>query len=430
MNDVEKLLHAEKNRTDEIKAPADFELRLRGALEMEANKKPPRIPTIWKLATVSVLLLSLIGYQFNAFAYYGKKILGFDEVLNGTLKELNEKGMGQAINKTYHLGEGTTLTLNGLMADDNRLIVYYTINSPSGADVAYDHQFNPDKITGFFTNSRFEGGHAQISEDRTEWKGQLDFEPVSPFAKNLTLHFYEHGPNGRLIEKQIPVPFDPNKAMQSEQTFKLNKTIKVDKGKITFKSIVASPTLTVIRGTASVSNYDRVPDGLGGIELLANGKPVSRQGSGAKTTFKRFMEFDIRYDSLPEELESLEIHVKEFAGYKTVEDQVPLENIPNEPVDISGEKLWLKEWETPPEGYALTIATEDKIMLDEVYILSEDEKIPLRTTVNQSMAKIEDGILLKERTLLFDAKEAPQFLYIGGFHYMKKYDEKVSIPID
>ena len=50
-----------------------------------------------------------MGTQYNAFAFYGKKLLGFDEVINSTLKELNEQGMGQIVEKKTKLEDGTEL---------------------------------------------------------------------------------------------------------------------------------------------------------------------------------------------------------------------------------------------------------------------------------------------------------------------------------
>ncbi|MNL83869.1 hypothetical protein D3C87_2116400 [compost metagenome] len=56
-----------------------------------------------------MLLVTVIsGQNYNAFAYYGKQLFGFDELLNGTtLQQLNEKGMGQNVNKKTTLVDGT-----------------------------------------------------------------------------------------------------------------------------------------------------------------------------------------------------------------------------------------------------------------------------------------------------------------------------------
>ncbi len=59
-------------------------------------------------------------------AYYSKKILGVDPVLNGTLKQLNEEGLGQPVDETITLTNETKFTVNGVMTDENQLILFYT----------------------------------------------------------------------------------------------------------------------------------------------------------------------------------------------------------------------------------------------------------------------------------------------------------------
>ncbi|HBQ26988.1 MAG TPA: hypothetical protein DD791_11390 [Syntrophomonas sp.] len=50
----------------------------------------------------------------------------------GALKQLNQLGKGQSINKSYTYKNGIILSLDGIMLDDNQLLVYYTINNPEG----------------------------------------------------------------------------------------------------------------------------------------------------------------------------------------------------------------------------------------------------------------------------------------------------------
>ncbi len=200
--------------------------------------------------------------------------------------------------------------------------------------------FNPSKITGLFTKSNFEGGMGQENEDRTEFKGMMDFEPPSPFAKKLTLHYWQHLNNGQMNEGEISFPYDPNKAMQTEIKQSINKTVKVDKGTIYFDSIVASPTLTVIKGSLRVENFGRLDLALHGIELLANGKSVEIKGSGSGSSLKG-RSFEVRFDALPSNLESLELNVKEFVGYKKLNQTIALDDITDEAIGIGGAELWI-----------------------------------------------------------------------------------------
>ncbi|WP_342431628.1 DUF4179 domain-containing protein [Neobacillus sp. FSL H8-0543] len=426
MTNIEKRLEDEKKRIDAIETPLELEVRLRKALDTTRN--PSRRPVIWKTLTVAMLLFLFVGYHFNAFAYYGKQILGFDDLITGTLKDLNNAGKGQRIEKSFMLDDETKLTINGVMTDANRMIVYYTVTDPNGLQDTFSDSFNPNKITGMFTSSNFEGSNGQISDDGTELKGMMDFEPPSPFAKKLTLHYWQYIGNNQMQQEKISFTYDPNKAMQTEIKQSINKTVKVDKGTIHFDSIVASPTLTVIKGSLKVENFDRLDLALHGIELLANGKSVEIKGSGSRSSLKG-SKFEVRFDALPTNLDSLELIVKEFVGYKKLNQTIALDYITGEAIDIGGAELWMKTVTLTSKGIEIKIATEDTVLLDKVSIGEQSNITPLETTINQQDSKEEDGKIIKERTLVFDTTEMPEHLKIGGIHYMKKYDKKVQIPI-
>ena len=66
-------------------------------------------------------------------------------------------------------------------------------------------------------------------------------------------------------------------------------------------------------------------------ELIANGTPIEILGSGSRSSL-RGRKFDIRYDSLPDQLESLEIVMKEFVGYEMLEVKITLASIGDEPI--------------------------------------------------------------------------------------------------
>jgi hypothetical protein len=426
MSDIEKRLEEEKMRIDAIETPLDLEDRLRQALL--STRKPSRRPVIWKTLTVAMVLFLLVGYHFNALAYYGKQILGFDEVITGTLKDLNEAGEGQNINEQYQLGNGVELTINGIMTDANRMIVYYTVKDPKGLKDTFSDIFNPSKITGMFTSSFFEGSSGELSDDGTELKGMMDFEPPSPFAKKLTLHYWQYMTNGQTNEGKISFPYDPNKAMQTQIKQSINKTVKVDKGTIHFDSIVASPTLTVIKGSLRVENFDRLHLALHGIELLANGKSVEIKGSGSRSSLKG-RTFEVQFDALPSNLESLEINVKDFIGYKNLNKTITLEKKTDQSIDIGGANLWIKNVSLTSNGIEVTIVTEETVLLDEVSIGDKTDKTPLETTINQQETKEMGGKVIKKRTLLFDTTKMPELLNIGGMHYIKNYDKKIQIPM-
>lgn len=430
MNNVEKRLAEEKKRMDSITAPEELEMRLRNALNTTAPRRKRKTP-IWMVAAAALFLMCFVGYHYNAFAFYGKKLFGFDEMMDShTLKKLNDEGMGQIVEKRIKLKDGTTFVINGLMADANQLVMYYTLTNPNGIK---DYDNNPfplrfSKITGFSTNSNAVSGTTLANNDHTEIKGTMSFEPVSPFAKKLTLHFGQYIQNGLVTEESISFPYAPNKAMQTTIKQSVKKTVKVDKGSITFDSLKATPTMTVIDGSLNVKNFDRVPGALHRIELIANGTPIDSIGGSNQSSIWG-EKFEIHYDALPKQLNSLELVVKEFVGYQKLGKKLSLASINDEPIMLDQKELWVKNVSMTSQSVEITIATDDDVMLDGVSIKTQNEVTPLKTIRGQSHTYQEEGRELKERTLLFETKTKPEYLLIEGMNYMKTYNHVIDIPV-
>lgn len=428
MNNVEKQLADEKKRIDSITAPEELEMRLRNALQATAPKRRKRISPIWKIAVAALLITVVISSNYNAFAYYSKQLLGYDELINDTLKELNDAGKGQIVDKFSTLADGTKLIIDGIMSDENQLIMYYRITNPNGLDKDTYDQLRFERLSGFLTNSMWESGTSIMNEDQTEMRGTLTFKPVSPLAKKLTLTYSEKSYSSQITGGSITFAYNPHEAMQTELKKSIKKKLQVDRGTITFKTITATPTMTMIEGKLDVKNFDRVPSAFQGIELIANGSPIENLGSGTSTSMSGTT-FDIHYESLPEHLDSLELVMKEFVGYMKLGQEVSLASISNEPISLNGEELWVKDVSITSRGVEITIDTEDDVMLDGVSIGTHKEIIPLKTTVNQSYIEYSDGRLLKERTLLFESTIVPEKIVIEGMHYMKTYNYTINIPV-
>ncbi|QTD39484.1 DUF4179 domain-containing protein [Sporosarcina sp. Te-1] len=422
MNEIEKHLAEEKKKMEQITAPAELEGRLWQALDAATVKK--KLKPKWPLAVAAFLLVCLIGYNYNGLAYYGKKIIGFDELMSGTLTELNDKGMGQTVGKKVLLEDGTELTVDGIMTDANQLILYYTLSN-----VKEMEGITFGKITGFLTDSNQGAGTLTFNEKQSEIKGQLFFDPVSPFAKKLTLEATKLAEDGQTITGIISFPYDPNQAMQTELQQKLMKTVKVDKGTITFKTITATPTVTIIKGTVDVQNIDRVQLPFKQVQLLVNGKPVEQIGSGISTSIGG-TKFELSFESLPQKVDSLGLVVKEFVGYTNVDETIPLHPIQDQAFQLEGKDLWVKEVEKTEDGVQITIASDEDVLLDGVTIDGKGGEVPLKTTIRQDYKELDDGRVVKERTLLFSTDIVPDTLSIKGMHHRKSVDEVVEILVE
>lgn len=425
MKTGDELFDEAKKQIEEIHAPDELESRLRRALQSVPVRKK-KSPSFLLTAAAAIFLIGIVTFQYDALAYYGKVLLGFDELSSGTLNDLNEKGYGQIIEKEAVLSDGTKLTINGAMADENQFVLYYTMANESG--LRSDADLSPARISGLFTQSQAESGTSQLNDDATELKGILFFEPVSPFSNDLTLHFSEQMENGSLKESALTFPYHPNKALQTSLKKPIRKTLRVDKGSITFSSIKASPTMTAIEGKLDDENFDRADFALEGIELKADGKNVPLTGGGTSTSLFG-TSFDIRYDALPDTVETLTIVMKTFTSYELLNRKIPLSEA-DELQILPGEKeLLIKNVAATSHGTEVTVTTDQDVMLEGVSLTDhQGRSVPLETTVNQSYTQ-KNGKGLKERTLIFNTSAKPHYLVVEEMHYLKTYDEKIEIPV-
>lgn len=421
MTELEKQLAEEKVRLDGMKAPDELEDRLRMALDKVPQRKRKAAPK-WVAAIAALLFLSIVGYNYNAFAYYGKKLLGFEDIMTGTLSDLNEAGLGQSIDATVRLQDGSQLQLEGMYSDKSQFVLYYTFTNPEGVDLNPPYSFW--NITGALTKSFAVSGTWSLNDEETKLTGMQSFDAVSPFAKNLTLHLLEEVEEGQAMkEHEISFPFNPNEAMETEWKQSIKKTIQVDQGTIRFDAITATPSRTTVTGKLKVDNYDRYPYAFDGIELLADGEPIENQGAGVSSSWKGST-FDLNFDALPEGVKDLELVVSTFVGYMDVDVTVPLVDLNEDPVLIHEKELFVRKVEKTEKGIQVTIATADDVLLEGVSIQAGDRSVPLKTLLRQDHTND-----YKERILLFESDEMPDALHIEGMHFKKSYGDSIKMNV-
>ncbi|MDW0110909.1 DUF4179 domain-containing protein [Sporosarcina aquimarina] len=418
MNELEKQLEVEKERLERSKAPEELGERLRQALEQTPSRRKNKMPK-WVAGVAALLFLFIVSYNYNALAYYGNKLLGYDELMTETLAQLNEQGSGQPIEKKITLLDGTELYLDGLLTDENQSILYYTVKNPNG--ISEESYF--DSLHGLWTKAHATNGTYSVNEAGTEIKGIQAFEAVNPFTKELTL---EYRNNENAEQGKITFPYNPKQAMQTELKQPIRKKVHVDQGNIRFDSITATPSRTTIKGKVNVDNFDRIQLGGSGIHLLANGKPVDMTGSSSKSAIFG-SSIELYYDRLPTDIEALEVVVDKFVGYESLNESILLSGENEQTETIHGQELIISKIEKTTEGIQLKIATEQNILLDGVSIKSKGKSIPLHTTLRADLVDYGNEEPYNERVLLFKSDELPDTLMIEGMHYAKSYGKHIQI---
>ncbi|MGO4548636.1 DUF4179 domain-containing protein [Paenibacillus sp. 2TAB23] len=436
MKTIEERLQEHKQTLNIVQAPSKLEGRLRYALEQVPTKKRKRNKAMtWAASSAAALLLIVGTYQYPAFAYYGGKLLNKIELSSLSFSEVAEQGYGQTVNKSKTLDDGTVISINGVIADDNGMLMYYTIDRPAGSVFKDDSTFRygVGNMHGFLTNSNpKEGSGGNLTDDMTHFDGVYKFEPVSPFARTLTVAFSERLENGEVASYPISFKFDANKAMNSLLKEDISKSVAVDQGKVYYESITASPTSTVVKGHYEMDNeeFPRFP---GKTKLYVNGTEVKSWGMQSSRDGKKGIPgFELEFDVLPtDKLETIELVLENFGGYQKVEEPISLASPSDLSIKIGDEKLWIRSVTKTDTGYDIVIARKQFTFVEteNLSVQAGGIKVPVSTISTPRPWDLKNGNILWEQTYSFNTMEEPEQLLMDGFHYIKTYDKTILIPV-
>jgi hypothetical protein len=435
MKTIEEKLQEHKQSMSTVKAPFDLEGRLRNALENVPVKQRNKNRAVTWIASSAAALLMIFGaYHYPAFAYYGGKLFNTTELSSLSFAELTEHGYGQTVNQSKTLDDGTVITINGVIADDNGLLMYYTIDRPPGSifDNNGSFRYGVNKIQGFLTDSSPKEGSGNHSKDETHFEGVYKFDPVSPFSRTLTVTFSERLDNGERASYPISFKFEANKAMKSLLKQDISKSVSVDQGTVYYDSITASPTSTIVKGHYKME-YEGYPRFAGTTKLYVNGTEVKSWGMrGDRFTEEGIPGFELQFDVLPtDKVKTVELVLKDFPGYQKVDQAISLASPSDKSIKIGNEKLWIRSVTKSDAGYDIVIARKQFTILDRdnLSVQAGDAVVPVSSISESRPWDLKNGNILWEQTYSFNTKEKPEHLLLDGFHYIKTYDKVVSIPV-
>lgn len=438
MKKLDELLQARGQEMEQLKVPDELEERLRKALEK--HRRPARgrkwgVNVKKAVFAASLLLCLLVGYNFKSLAFYGKQLFGYDEIMSDTLKSLNELGKGQPVGKSHVFGNGASLLLDGVMVDDNQLVLFYTLRDPSGD--AENIDLNPGMhIKGLVSRYLFRSSYGIINDDKTEVHYVASFDAPHFYEKDLALHFalqmkegYEAG--------EVPFQLDRNKAMGHTLKKNLNETIRAGRTDIRFESILASPTKTVVKGSVQ-KTLELVWDQLRGerlrpvdigFELYVDGKPLSRQG-GSMSTDMKGIRFSAGFDPLPPGLKRLQLQVTGFTADYDVEGEFALrQDMAEQTVKIGKQDITIHSVTESRGDTYVTLSTEESVVLTRVYLATDVGRRKLQETVSDRYTKTGDGTVIHTRTLHFKGAGRELKLRVERMTYREAFDRVIEIPV-
>jgi hypothetical protein len=433
MSKVEEMLMEKKQMLDQIEIPVQLEERLRNKLQYLPERRTPKLHLIMKIAAACILVL-LLATQTNTMANYGRHMLGYDRIMNGTLRHLDQLGKGQVINQSFDFKNGVRVTLDAIMLDENQLLAFYTLKG-NGAEL--DH-FHSNSIKGKFATYHPRSGTGEMNKEKTEIKWIESFEPPRFYEKKLSFHFAWLNAETGNESGAITFTLDRNQAMGHTLKKNLNQSIAIAGHRIRLESILASPTTTVVKGVIQYP-WELALDQLKGerirpkevtMQLLANGQEITKQG-GSMGTDASGIRFHHDYDALPTKLDKLQIQVTGFLADHDVKQKVDLDKDAfDKQIDILGQNILLKELKESNGDTYLTISTEDSIVLTSVQMIMDGKTIRLEETLADTEEKNLDGSIIHSRTLHFKGTGQKLQLYIERMTYAEKCNETINIPLD
>ncbi|SFS67379.1 DUF4179 domain-containing protein [Paenibacillus sp. BC26] len=436
MNTIEEKFNHHKENLNQIKAPSEMEDRLRQALyRVPAKKRKLKRALSWSLSAAAALLLFILTYQYPAFAYYGGKLLNRSELTSLSFSEVADRGYGQTIGKSTTLKDGTVITVNGVIADDNEFLMYYTIDLPEGKTFKIEDssRFGINKVTGFLTDSNTTEGGSGYNKDRTQLQGVQKFEPVSPFSRTLKVEFFEWLDIGKTKVYPISFKFEANKAMKSILRAEIATSVPVDEGMVVYDSITASPTSTVIKGHYEM-NDGEPPRYPGTMKLMVNGVEVNSWGMRSSASREKgITNFELGYDVLPtDKIETIDIVLESFTGYQKVTEPISLTSPSDRSIRINTEKLFIRSVTKTASGYDIVIAKAQFTQLDtdRLFVQAGGKRIPVDAISKARPWDLGNNNVFWEQTYSVTTRDKPEFLLLTGFHYIKPYKKTISIPID
>jgi len=428
MKDFEELLNSKREETLMVEAPEEMEECMRSAL----NKRKKHVSR--SAIAAALIAVLLFAYSFDGLAYYGKKFIGYDNVAHGSLKNLNDEGRGQEINKSCSFSNGIEVTLDGILFDDNELVAFYKIKSKSEKlDYSKHNLFM--FIDGIKPRKYLQkGGEGELIDD---YNGVW----ITSFGAPA---FYEKWMNLNLLlrvgntteEKSISFTLDRNKAMKKTVEKKLDAKVRVGDYEVYFDKLTASSLSTYVNGEMKVLTENAKDEFEGDIEaknayqaphleydiVTDKGETVNLSGGNVWGT-STGISFSKNGDALPEEFNSLEIKNIRLESYKSI----------NKSFDISYKTKDLK--------------VDDDVFIKEIYfegnetcvvissrgvpvfgLFSGEDQIKILNSEQYKNDPISEEPV--ERTFRFTGKSQDIRFKIKCTKNSIYTDETISIPVD
>lgn len=453
-DELEKMLQQGKQAIDRLQVPEELHQRLEARLlateqrhgEQNTRKhnfmlKNKTISFRWKYIAALVLLFIsiLVTTQHQILAYITRAYFSHEQLVSSTIEQLYKEGKGQDLEVEETLFDGTVLTLNWIVADENQTIINYTLYHELGLPQAYiEGDFRLQSISGWFTDARFKHGTTLAEDDGKTLRGTAYFAKVSPFAKKLVLHYDDysvkknssntHTVTDSADSGQIAFKYNSSQALETVLKKNIRHKFTLADGDIIVHKITATPTETVIVGKFHLSDQLFSIADFSGLKLYVNGEELEQYGSG-KTSGLNGQTFKVRYAALPKNVQELKLVLEHFKMIQPIHASWKLEAYNEKPTlyEYGEHKIYVYGIIQENDYTKVVIRTKPDLLLDGVKINTDDGLISLLKTVDQEEIKDDNGEVWLQRSLVFSTNSKAIDLQVKSIKFEQPYYETLTI---
>lgn len=260
-------LEAMKGYTEDIPIPTVIDEKIWNGIKAGRQRRRRRVMTRMVSYTACLLILiSVASVRFSpeVAAYVGEKLPGLR-----SLVELihYDKGLELALDNDYmqpvglfEEHDGMKVTIDGLIADESRIIVFYTLEKKDGQKSIVNLHEASLSDNMIFSSSY---GFSAYDADWENIQGTIDFYPNEegniPDTLNLELEFnLETETASKNTKWKFAIPVDKDKFEGLKETYDLNQTVTVEGQKITFGKMTVYPTRIMLEVAYDPANMKKL----------------------------------------------------------------------------------------------------------------------------------------------------------------------------
>ncbi|MFF2158886.1 DUF4179 domain-containing protein [Paenibacillus chitinolyticus] len=307
--DEKDWLQKELRGTTDWEIPAEADLAIAQGIQ-RAKALRRRNRTFLTAAASLVLLVSVFGTMIHvspAFAAAIRQIPGMEIFVR--IMGTQDKGLARAVDNEFfqpinisHTQNGETVTLNGVIADESRIVVFYSWNRDhsawkSGPEVKLhpaDGSFMP-AVIGF--------QHSPVpAEPVTSGSDYLDAMLVegTPMPDDFIFEVKLAGDDGPVWK--VPFKLDRELFMNRAETIPIGKSVVIQGQTVTFNEAKLYPTRILLDVSYEESNTKQL-FGLRDIHLVTEkGERLSSWSASNNSENKKILTFESSYFTQPKEL--------------------------------------------------------------------------------------------------------------------------------